>query len=224
MDGRRGYTLHEHALEAVPATVYRISANILITRDKARKKDDEDIPLLRIPSARDARVPDCEIQDPQVRDLRDERSEAEQHARRSGLQEVDQVGLPESIIVVSTLITCPEPRSARRRTYHPLPIAESLAFSPLFIARDRPFWKDRQPQPTLWPLPPTRREVRQGVCEVLLVFGPGTGEEDEPVELPITSSEQDEQGGQEVNGTGRQGAELTCPIRRWVASSIVSLG
>jgi len=55
------------------------------------------VPFLSVPSSRHTRVADGQIQDPQVGDLGYERSEAEQHARRPRLQEVDQVRLVPNV-------------------------------------------------------------------------------------------------------------------------------
>jgi hypothetical protein len=57
------------------------------------KQVKSNVPFLSVTSTGHSRVADGQIQNPQVGDLGYERSEAEQHARRPRLQEVDQVRL-----------------------------------------------------------------------------------------------------------------------------------
>lgn len=76
--------------------LYRVYDSVAVPElsDMSESKQvKSNIPFLSVSSTRHSRVPDGQVQDPQVGDLGYERSEAEQHARRPRLQEVDQVGL-----------------------------------------------------------------------------------------------------------------------------------
>lgn len=121
-------------------------------------------------------------------------------------------------------------------THNALPLAKPPTLRPLLVASDRPLGKDRQPQSRLRPVSTPGGQVRESFGEIFLILGPGAGEKDESVELPVdrevdrarrdiqvTIRREDQLDG--LRNTPQLLIEertLTCPIQRWEASSTAS--